>query len=229
MKQLTTQAIILTRTNYGEADRILTLLTPEYGKLRLMAKGVRKVKSKMAGGIELFSVSDISFIRGRGEIGTLTSTRLVKHYGNIVKDIERTTAGYELIRQLHRATEDAPDTEYFQLIEQAFEALNEPEILLELIRLWFAIRLLKLDGHMPNLQTDQSGQALQLNAKYNFDVDDGGLIASPNGQLSADEIKFLRLGFSGNTPQVLSRVEGSEQLVQACLPLIQAMTRQFIR
>ena len=57
MKQLVTEVIILARTDYGEADRILTVLSPEYGKLRLLAKGVRRVKSKLAGGIELFSVS----------------------------------------------------------------------------------------------------------------------------------------------------------------------------
>ena len=62
----TTSAIILKRVDYGEADRILTLLTPDHGKLSLMAKGVRKIKSKLAGGIELFSISTITFAEGRG-------------------------------------------------------------------------------------------------------------------------------------------------------------------
>jgi DNA repair protein RecO (recombination protein O) len=73
MQQLQTRGIILSRTDFGEADRILTVLTPQQGKLRLMAKGVRKIKSKLAGGIELFSVSDITYIRGKGELGTLIS------------------------------------------------------------------------------------------------------------------------------------------------------------
>jgi DNA repair protein RecO (recombination protein O) len=80
VKSLQTKAIVLSRTDYGEADRILTFLTPHEGKLRLMARGVRKAKSKVAGGIELFSTSDISFLRGRGEIGTLISARLRKYY-----------------------------------------------------------------------------------------------------------------------------------------------------
>src|SRR5205085_581911 len=117
--------IVLSRTNYGEADRILTLLTPDHGKLRLMARGVRKVKSKLAGGIELFSVSDITFIRGRGEMGTLISTRLVKHYGKIVQHIDRVQLGYELIKLLNTATEDRPEADYFELLQQAFAALDE--------------------------------------------------------------------------------------------------------
>lgn len=48
--QQVTDAIILTRTDYGEADRIITLLTPGHGKLRLIAKGVRRIRSKLAGG-----------------------------------------------------------------------------------------------------------------------------------------------------------------------------------
>src|SRR5688572_3433628 len=138
MNQLVTEGIILSRTDYGEADRIITLLTPEHGKLRLMAKGVRRVKSKLAGGIELFSVSTITFVKGRGDIGTLVSTRLVKHYGRIVEDLDRTMLGYELIKQLNKVTEDHPEPAYFELLQQTFEALNDPGVPLGLIRFWFA-------------------------------------------------------------------------------------------
>src|ERR1700757_3472845 len=100
MKQLLTTGIILSRTDFGEADRIITVLTPDHGKLRLMARGARKPKSKMAGGIELFSVSDLTFIEGKGEIGALISSRLHSHYGHIVENIERVQLGSELIKML---------------------------------------------------------------------------------------------------------------------------------
>ncbi|MEJ0073760.1 MAG: DNA repair protein RecO [Candidatus Saccharibacteria bacterium] len=90
--QQVTTGIVLTRVDYGEADRIITLITPDQGKLRLMAKGVRRIKSKLAGGIELFSVSNITFIRGRGDIGTLVSSRVLTHYGRIVSDLDRNHA-----------------------------------------------------------------------------------------------------------------------------------------
>src|ERR1700747_2121837 len=106
MRQLVTRGIVLTRTNYGEADRIITVLTPDHGKLRLMVKGARRLKSKLAGGIELFSVSDLTFIPGKGDMGTLVSSRMQQHFGQIVQDIERVQLGYELIKLLNRATED---------------------------------------------------------------------------------------------------------------------------
>ncbi len=149
MNQIITEGIVLARTNYQEADRIVTLLTPDHGKVSALAKGVRKSKSKVAGGIELFSISEISFIRGKGSLATLISARLKNHYGNIVQDIERTMAGYDLIKLLNRVTEDAPGPEYYVLLQQLFIALDDPKINLDLVRLWFFAQLLGLAGPHP--------------------------------------------------------------------------------
>jgi DNA repair protein RecO (recombination protein O) len=228
MKQLVTEAIILGRIDYGEADRILTLLTPDQGKLRLLAKGVRRVKSKLAGGIELFSVSTITFVKGRGEIGTLISTRLVKYYAHIVEDLDRTMLGYELIKQLHKTTEDEPGPEYFELLKQAFEALDNPAVPSPLIRLWFAAQVLRFGGHMPNLQTDTSGAKLRADEAYDFNLEAMAFVLMPErGRITADHIKFLRLLFAGHQPTGLASVRGKERLTETCLPLVELMAIQY--
>lgn len=229
MKQLLTQGIILSRTDYGEADRILTLLTPDYGKLRLLAKGVRRIKSKLAGGIELFSISHITFIQGRGEVGTLISTRLIKHYGHIVDDIERTMLGYELIKQLNKATEDEPEAEYFELLQQTFEALDDKAISLSLIQTWFTAQLLRLAGHTPNLLTDTAGQKLQAGEQYEFDFSAMAFKPPGGGGFDAPAIKFLRLLFSGNRPAVLHKIDQSATLLQRCAPLLQTQERIYLQ
>lgn len=229
MNQLLTHGIILSRTDFGEADRIITLLTSDHGKIRLLARGVRRVKSKLAGGIELFSVSHITFIRGKGEIGTLVSTRLIRHYGNIVSDIGRTMLGYELIRQLHRATEDEPEPEYYELLEQAFAALDDKAIDVELIKLWFSAQLLRLAGHTPNLQTDTAGAKLEASGRYEFSIDDMAFQGRPDGGFGVDEIKFMRLVFNGNPPVVLAKVAGAGRLVDATGPLTALLAREYIR
>jgi len=229
MKQLVTTGIVLSRTNYGEADRILTVLTPNQGKLRLMARGVRKVKSKLAGGIELFSVSQITFIRGRSEIGTLISTRLIKHYGQIVQNLERTTLAYELIKQLNKATEDEPGPEYFELLEKTFEALDDPKITLKLIEIWFAMQLLAMGGHAPNLKTDVSGQALAASQKYNFDLERMTFVPASTGRYNANHIKFLRLGFGLHQPKVLQQVTSIDKLLSDLAPLAHSMLSEHIR
>jgi len=223
MNQLTTTAIILSRTDYGEADRILTLLTPDQGKLRLVAKGVRRVKSKLAGGIELFSVSHITFIRGRGDMGTLVSTRLQAHYAHIVQHLDRTMAGYDLIKQLNKATEDQPGPDYFHLLHQTFQSLDDVSVPLSIIHLWFAMQLLRLGGHEPNLHTDAAGQRLDAGAQYQFSLDDMAFSPAARGRFAAAHIKFLRLGFAGQPPRVLAHVRGSAALVETCAPLVQAI------
>ncbi len=232
MRQLVTTGIVLARTDYGEADRILTLLTPDYGKLRLMAKGVRRAKSKLAGGIELFSVSNVTYIQGRSELGTLISSRLVRHYGTIVKDINRTLLGYDLIKKLNKATEDVPEPDYFHLLQQGFEALDDAAIELSLIQLWFAMQLLRIGGHTPNLQTDTAGDRLVADQSYNFSLDDMSFAPagpSGDGRFNANHIKFLRLGFAGHQPKALVHIQDSVGQTEAVSPLVQSMVQTYIR
>jgi DNA repair protein RecO (recombination protein O) len=231
MKQLLTQAIILSRTDYGEADRIITMLTPEQGKLRLLAKGVRRVKSKLAGGIELFSVSTITYMQGRSEqgLGTLISTRLNKHYPHIVEDLDRTMFGYELIKQLHRLTEDQAESEYFDLLHQAFEALDDASVPLPVVRFWFQAQLLRLGGHAPNLHTDAGGGKLEAGQTYDFSFDDMCFSPRPRGgRFTADHIKFLRLAFAAAPPKTLAQVQGSGDLLHAIAPLATTMVQTHI-
>jgi DNA repair protein RecO (recombination protein O) len=228
-QQRVTTGIVLTRIAYGEADRIVTVLTPQDGKLRLMAKGVRRVKSKLAGGIELFSVASLTYIPGRGDIGTLVSSRLETHYGNIVKDIDRTMLGYDLIKLLHKATEDEPEEDYFDLMHQAFIALDDNTIDQDLIHLWFSAQLLRLSGHTPNLQTEPNGEKLQAQKVYEFSFDDSAFYAREGGSFRADAIKFLRLVFNGNQPKALQSVQGSDVLSEQCLPLVRTLLQQHLR
>jgi DNA repair protein RecO (recombination protein O) len=205
----------------------LTILTPNNGKLRLMAKGVRRVKSKLAGGIELFSVSDISYLKGRGEIGTLVSSQLLEHYGNIVMDLDRVQLGYALIKQLNRATEDDVEPEYFALLHEVFKALDDQSIPDEMIRLWFTAQLLRMGGHTPNLETDAQGRKLSASNRYTFDFEAVSFADHPAGVFRADSIKALRIFFSHVTPGTINRVNGISEQLPAVKPLIQALQSTY--
>lgn len=231
MKQIVTTGIILSRTDYGEADRILTVLTPDHGKLRLKARGVRKVKSKLAGGIELFSTSNITFIEGRGGTGlaTLISTRLIKHYGRIVQDIDRVQLGYELIKLLNKATEDHPEAEYYELLEQAFKALDDKAISPDLIRVWFHAQLLRQAGHTPNLRTDSSDVKLTAAELYNFDPENMVFTRHKRARYSANHIKALRLLFNGHSLQSIIKIEDIEATLNELSPTVSIMLTTHIK
>jgi DNA repair protein RecO len=230
MRQFRTRGIILNRTDYGEADRIITFLTPDNGKVKAIAKGVKKSKSKMAGGLELFSITDLSFIAGRSEINTVRSTRLIKHFENIVKDLDRTNLAYWLIQTIDKATEEKPEESYFELLSDGLSSADD-EVDVDLIRLWFQAQLLKLSGHSPNLRTDQQENKLEAGKKYRFNLDKMNFEHSNNNDRAFNEshIKFLRLLSSNNRPSVLEKIEGIDKLVKSTQPLVQSMFQLYIK
>ncbi len=228
MNQQKTKGIILSRTNYGEADRIINVLTPDQGKLTLMARGVRKVKSKLAGGIELFSVSDFTYIAGRGEIGALVSSRLIKHYGTIVKDIDRVQLGYKLIKLLNKVTEDHPEEAYFKLMDEAFEALDTAAISQTVIECWFNAQLLKHAGHSPNLSTDAAGDQLTAGKAYAFDDEAMAFVKHPGANFNDKTIKAMRLIFSSYSLQDLQKVTDLEASLKRISLTLDKMVKNHI-
>jgi|SRR3989344_96584 len=227
MNQIVTSGIVLSRTNFGEADRILTVLTPDQGRIKLMAKGVRKIKSKLAGGIELFSVSDITYIKGKGDISTLISSRLKVHFGQIATDIDRTMFGYEALKRINKTVEDNAGPEYFELLRATLEALDSLNLSLESIELWLNAQLLKLAGHSPNLKTDTTGNTLKSDQLYGFDLDKMAFAPREKGSYSANHIKLLRLAFQLQSPLTFSQIQEKDTSVRDCLILVKSMTSQF--
>ena len=220
MNQLKTKAIVLSRRNYRETDRIITVITPEYGKFGLVAKGSRVLKSKLAGGIELFTVNDISFIRGRGDLSTLVSSRLDTNFPDIIKDIERVRLGYDFLKSIDRLTESEAEAEYFELLSAGLSGLNDPTLEEPVVRLWFASRTIAISGHAPNLITDEKGGKLTEGNQYIFDSDSMAFSNRDVGRFSSNHIKYLRLAFSSGNPLVLKRVNGTAKLASDLLPLV---------
>lgn len=225
MNSKQTNGIILNRINFGEADRILTVITPDYGKLRLMARGVRKVKSKLAGGIELFSISEISFITGRGDIGTLISTRLMTHYGNIVMDINRTQAGYNALKLMDTITEDDSEAEYYQVLLRTLATLDNPRLSIVLAEAWMYMQALRLGGHTPNLATDIHGAKLEANTNYQFDFDSQAFFVHEQGHYSDRHIKMMRL-LLAEQPAKIAIVGGADQILEDLEGLLKALIKQ---
>ena len=214
MKTQRTRAIVLRRTNYGEADRILQLITPE-GRRAVMARGVRKEKSKLAGGIELFAVSDVVLGEGRGELGILTSAKLVHFYRHILEEYDRLQFGYQAIALVARASETVDEPEWFDLLAEILAALDSKTVPLALIRAWFYLHYSALLGYELNVNRDIEGDVLSPDAQYRYDVSEKGLRMVEQGELASDHIKLLRL-LSTRSLKVLVQVGGIGEVIGAC-------------
>lgn len=215
MKTHQTRAIVLRRTNYGEADRILQLLTPE-GRRSVMAKGVRRQKSKLAGGIELFAISDVVLGEGKGDIGILTSSRLVHFYRHIIEDYDRLQFGYFAIKEIARASETVDEPEWYDALSEIFMALDSQTIPLEMTQAWFYMHYAALLGHELNLAFDTNGEKLDAAKTYRYDVGEQGLRESPGGEITAEHIKLLRL-IASKSLKILAQIGGVDAILPDCL------------
>lgn len=226
MRQQTSPAIVLRRTNYGEADRIVTFLTPA-GKVKAMVKGVRRSKSKLAGGIELFSESTITFLQTSGDLQRIVSTRLEEHWDGIIGDLQRMMFGYETMKILDKIVEDEADRAYYELLKYTLSALGETELDLELVEIWFYLRLLEQVGHSPNLMTDKDGKKLDAQNLYTFSVDGMCFIAHPHGEFRSEHIKLMRLCLT-HSPSALKQVKNADGFAATIEPLVKHLTQLSI-
>jgi DNA repair protein RecO (recombination protein O) len=225
MNTITANAIILSRRDYGEADRILVVLTDTEGVIHIVAKGVRKIKSKLAGGIELFAINELTVAAGKGELKTLVSSRMKSAYEFILTDITRTMLGYEFLRFLYKHLEHEAGEEYFMLLRGALEGLNSSSVHPQLVSLWFYMQFLALGGMQPDLTHDTLGQKLSADSRYAYNPDEGRLQPSANGILGADHIKIARLLLS-QPLTTAARIKVDPSVLDSCAVFIQQVKHQ---
>lgn len=192
-KNISDDAIVLSRVNFGEKDRILTVMTPNHGKLKVVAKSVRSASSKLAGGIELFAENHFVLVRGRSEMFTLTSAKMKNFFGNnIPKDIRKTEYAYNVLKNVNKLTPDGVGGEYYPYLLDNLKKLNEDNVDTGQLKTWFNLKVLKLTGSTPNLKTLKDGQPIPADKKYSFDYDSHCFFVSPNGDFTPESIKILR-------------------------------------
>jgi DNA repair protein RecO (recombination protein O) len=204
-----TDGVVLKRVDFGEADRIISFFTPDRGKVAVMAKGVRKPKSKLAGGIELFSVCHIGAIKGKRDIDTLVSSRLNKHFEAIVKDYDRLQIAYSMLQLIDHFTEDEAGEEYYDLLVDGLELLDGEQVSDSVAACWFYMQAMKLHGGTPNVIHDVHGNKLEESATYTFSTEDGGFFLSDVGIYGSEDIKAWRVFISADKDQ-LKRVSSLE-------------------
>ena len=209
-----TRAIVLRRTNYGEADRIVRLLTP-LGQRSVMAKGVRREKSKLAGGIELFAVSDVVINSGKGDLGIITSARLVQFYRHILEDYDRLQFGYEAINLVSKASENIDEPEWYGTLSEVFMGLDVMTIPLQLTQSWFYLHYAELTGYELNLERDVTGQVLAPDKTYMYDVSEKGLRLSDQGDITAAHIKLLRI-MAAKPISAIAQIGGVADILPDC-------------
>ena len=175
-RQFRTPAIILKRFDLGEADRLLTLLTPHHGKIEVVAKGARKLTSAKTGHVELFTRADMVIHRGR-ELGIAAQAELVEPYLGLRENLTLGAyAGYAAELADRFTTSGDEDTgQLFSLLDETFARLcTEPDARLPLR--YYEIHLLGISGFGPELNECVIGhEDIQPEDQY-FSYTEGGVV-----------------------------------------------------
>jgi DNA repair protein RecO (recombination protein O) len=199
-----THAVVLRRRDYLDADRILTVFTPGMGKLELIAKGIRKITSRKAGHLELFTHVVLLVAQAR-TWDIVTEAMTVESYRHLRENLENIgRANYvcELVDCFTEASdENQPLWELLVLTLRVLDECNnesglpDPQVLLR----WFELHLLNLTGFQPQLfHCLECSEELQPVTNF-LHLAEGGILCPACGRnradaepIEADVLKVLR-------------------------------------
>jgi DNA repair protein RecO (recombination protein O) len=215
-----TVGIVIGRTNFGEADRIVRFITPDHGKLSAVAKGVRKIKSRAAGHLELFGQVALT-LSGGHNLDTITAARLEWYPHQLIADYDRLQLAYVFGRLIDRvAQERHAQGELYHHLAEALRALDAgaggplPE-------LWFKLRLLQLAGYRPELTGCLVCGRREATSEYAFDAPRGGIVCENDAgaesqPMTASAIKLWRI-LSDYPYVTVAQIAGGPSLAAATL------------
>lgn len=213
-----TKGIIIKKTDRGEDDQVLTIYAKDFGRLEILGKAIRKIKSKLRSGADIFYLSDVEFIQGKNQ-KTLTDAENIEKFKNIWTDFKKLTIAHkiaEILDELIRGQE--PDEHIFSSIIEVFEKLNNLKLKtdpprLKLIYYYFLWNLFSFLGYQPELFNCVVCQKKLIPYGLCFSAKEGGVICKScakqkkdNIKISSDVVKVLRLILKKDW-QVLSKLK----------------------
>jgi len=204
-----TEAIVLRQRKLGEADKIVTLYTPNYGKLEAVAKGVRRPKSRLAGHLEALTYTSAMLAQGRN-LDIVTQAQAVESFAPLRDDLHRLSRALYAAELVDRfSPEGAESYHIFQLLLATLRRLAAGASADVVLR-YFEMQLLSLAGFQPHLQRCLGCQRPLTPVPNYFSPATGGVLCPSCGPgtaasrpLSVNALKVLRLLQGGAFADVL--------------------------
>ena len=236
MSLLRDQGVVLRTYRLGEADRIVVLLTEEHGKVRAVAKGVRRTASKFGGRLEPLSHVALLLWQGRGDLDVINQAEVIDNFRAVRQDLGRVTKGLSLLEVADQlAQERHADRRLYAMLVRALRALADPESDPLLLPPAFFLKSLVLEGAGPVLSEcascGGSDGEVELVA---FDSLEGGALCRRcrrGRPLSADALVLLRRILGGDLGAVLKGPppRGADEVVDLATGAMEAHLERRLR
>lgn len=199
-------AVVLRSYKFGEADRVVVLLTEHHGKVRAVARGVRKTKSSIGARVEPMSHVDVSFRKGK-DLDTIDQVKLIQAHSQLREDFDKLRQGLSMVEAIDKVTPDREAVSHlYELLARALHALNDNGSPLMLSA--FFLRLLSLEGQHPQLDVCVGcGEPGEL---VSFDFQEGGAHCSScrvGLNVSKGALDVMRMILGGRMNEALALEE----------------------
>ena len=172
--------IVLRTVDFMESSLVVTLFSKEFGKIRGLAKGAKRLKGPFESALDLLALCRIVFLRKTSEsLDLLTEAKLVRSFRPAGHDLSGLYAAYYTIELLNELTHDYdPYPELFDLADETLQAMSAGEPVLRRV-LRFELGLLRILGHLPLLgECVECGQPVEAVGRVPFGVLEGGVLCS---------------------------------------------------
>lgn len=199
-----TAGFILKKENRGESDQIFSIYTKDFGKIKVLAKAVRRLNSKLKGFIQVFYLSEIEFIQGK-VLKTLTDAILIQRFDSIRKDLLKLRLAYSFSKTFNALVKNQEaDKKLWQLLNGFFQNLELEKLTpvkAQLIYYFFFWNLLSVLGYRPELKSCVFCRKKAVPDKFFWIAGEGGLVCkncldkvkARIGKIDIQTLKVLRL------------------------------------
>ena len=198
-RRYVTDAIVLSRFDLGEADRVLTLITPEHGKLKAIAKGIRRPSSRLGGSLEPFAELNIALARGR-TFDVVTEVRVGHAWLRLRDSLESAATAWYLAELADRSLEERHEAEaQYAMLHRAYELLDAGMAPGRVAR-WYEMHLADELGQRPEVdRCVECDRMLEATETFRWVPPLGGVLcgrcpgpAAAHTGLSLDALKVLK-------------------------------------
>jgi DNA repair protein RecO (recombination protein O) len=175
-RRYTTEAIVLSRFDLGEADRVLTLITPTGGKLKAIAKGIRRPMSRLGGSLEPFAELTVGLARGR-TFDVVTEVRVGHAWLNLRDSLESAATAWYIAELTDRSLEERHASEpLYALLKRTYELLDAGMAPGRVAR-WYEMHLLDELGQRPEVdRCVECDRVLESDERFRWVPPLGGVV-----------------------------------------------------
>lgn len=197
------RGVVLRTHKLGEADRIITFLTQGRGKVRAVAKGVRKTKSRFGGRLEPASHVQLLLYEGR-ELDIVTQVESIDHFRGLREDFERLARAISMLEAADQvALERQANARLYRMLVGALQALADRDT--PLVVPAFFLKVLSLEGYGP--QVDECAMCGSEGPLVSWAVEEGGLRCSAHrlgSSISPEAVLVLQRILGGQLGDALN-------------------------